>query len=77
MLNMVGCRLFNMGTNMKIHIRRKGYFRAKFFNIPSTLILPRQFHPRLRWTQLAEMSDVWESLSYVAPPTSRQDRIAL
>lgn len=77
MLNMVGCWLFNMGTSMKIHIRRKGYFRAKFFDIPSVLILPRQFHPGLTWRHLSDLTGVWESLSYVAPPTSRQDRIAL
>lgn len=62
---------------MKIQIKRRGWFRAKFYDIPSTLILPCQFHPRLRWSHLAELSDVWESLSYVAPPTARQDRIAL
>lgn len=62
---------------MNIQIKRARYFRAKFHDTPSIIILPCRFHPRLRWRDLAEMSNVWESLAYVPAPTARQDRIAL
>lgn len=67
-------------TNIPIRRIARGYYRATFRDLPAhALIIPVQFHKRLTFAQLAEWPATceWSDLSYVMPPKTAQERIAL